>query len=115
MSKNHYTGKNKVIEFRDTSSATIKFNRLDRDIIGTPDFVPGKTYYSGLKIKAGMFYNVSTNIEPTQAEEFNVNKPDAPSGTRPAEVEVKDGKVYAVYHDGNGIVRMQIAPALWAG
>lgn len=115
MSKNHYTGKNKVIEFRDTSSATIKFNRLDRDIIGTPDFVPGKTYYSGLKIKAGMFYNVSTNIEPTQAEEFNVNKLDAPAGTKPAEIEYKDGKFYAVAHDGNNMIRVQVHPALWAG
>ena len=115
MSRNHYTGNNKVIEFRDATSATIKFNRLDREIIGTPDFVPGKTYYSGLKIKAGMFYNVRTNIEPTQAEEFNVAKPGAPSGTKPAEIEVKDNKVYAVYHDGNNMVRVQIHPALWAG
>lgn len=115
MSRNHYTGNNKVIEFRDATSTSIKFNRLDREIIGTPDFVPGKTYYSGLKIKAGMFYNVRTNIEPTQAEEFNVAKPGAPSGTKPAEIEVKDNKVYAVYHDGNNMVRVQIHPALWAG
>ena len=115
MYKSHYTGNNKVIEFKDATSATIKFNRVDREIIGTPNFVPGKTYYSGLKIKAGMFYNVRTNIEPTQDEEFNTNKAGAPAGTKPAEIEVKDNKVYAVYHDGNNMVRVQIHPALWAG
>lgn len=115
MSRDHYTGGNKVIEFGNATNSTIKFNQVDRDIIGMPTFVPGKTYYSGLKIKAGVFYNVSTNIDPTIEEELNTSKPGAPAGTKPAEIEVKDNKVYAVYHDGNNIVRVQIHPALWAG
>lgn len=115
MAKKHYTGKNKVIDFIDSTTATIRFNRLDREIVGMPNFVSGKTYFSGLKIKAGMFSNVSTNIEPTQDEIFNTNKAGAPAGTKPAEIEVKDNKVYAVYHDGNNMVRVQIHPALWAG
>lgn len=115
MVKEFYTGKNNVIEFGSSNNSAIKFNRVDRDIIGMPTFVPGKTYFSGLKIKSGIFYNVKTNIDPTQSEELNASKPGAPSGTKPAEIEAKDNKIYAVYHDGNNIVRVQIHPALWAG
>ena len=115
MTKRFYTGENNVIEFVNSTNSAIKFNRLDRDIVGMPTFVPGKTYYTGLKIKSGIFYNVKTNIEPTQAEELNTNKAGAPSGTRPAEIEVLGDKVYAVYHDGNTIQRIQVSPARWAG
>ena len=115
MSKRFYTGENNVIEFAHSTNSAIKFNRLDRDIVGMPTFVPGKTYYTGLKIKSGIFYNVKTNIEPTQEEELNTNKAGAPSGTRPAEIEVLGDKVFAVYHDGNTIRRIQVSPARWAG
>ena len=115
MTKRFYTGENNVIEFAHSTNSAIKFNRIDRDIVGIPTFVPGKTYYSGLKIKSGIFYNVKTNIEPTQAEELNTNKAGAPSGTRPAEIEVLGDKVFAVYHDGNTIQRIQVSPARWAG
>ena len=115
MTKRFYTGENNVIEFGNSTNSAIKFNRLDRDIVGMPTFVPGKTYYTGLKIKSGIFYNVKTNIEPTQAEELNTNKAGAPSGTRPAEIEVLGDKVFAVYHDGNTIRRIQVSPARWAG
>lgn len=115
MTKRFYTGENNVIEFAHSTNSAIKFNRIDRDIVGMPTFVPGKTYYSGLKIKSGIFYNVKTNIEPTQEEELNTNKAGAPSGTRPAEIEVLGDKVFAVYHDGNTIRRIQVSPARWAG
>lgn len=115
MTKRFYTGENNVIEFTHSTNSAIKFNRIDRDIVGMPAFVPGKTYYTGLKIKSGIFYNVKTNIEPTQEEELNTNKAGAPSGTRPAEIEVLGDKVFAVYHDGNTIRRIQVSPARWAG
>jgi len=115
MTKRFYTGENNVIEFGNSTNSAIKFNRLDRDIVGMPTFVPGKTYYTGFKIKSGIFYNVKTNIEPTQEEELNTNKAGAPSGTRPAEIEVLGDKVFAVYHDGNTIQRIQVSPARWAG
>ena len=115
MTKRFYTGENNVIEFAHSTNSAIKFNRLDRDIVGMPTFVPGKTYYTGFKIKSGIFYNVKTNIEPTQEEELNTNKAGAPSGTRPAEIEVLGDKVFAVYHDGNTIRRIQVSPARWAG
>lgn len=115
MTKRFYTGENNVIEFGSSTNSAIKFNRLDRDIVGMPTFVPGKTYYTGFKIKSGIFYNVKTNIEPTQEEELNTNKAGAPSGTRPAEIEVLGDKVFAVYHDGNTIRRIQVSPARWAG
>ena len=113
MIKEFYTGENNVIEFGNSTNSAIKFNRLDRDIVGMPTFVPGKTYFSGLKIKSGIFFNVKTNIEPTQAEELNTNKAGAPSGTRPAEIEVLGDKVFAVYHDGTAIRRIQVSPARW--
>lgn len=115
MTKRFYTGENNVIEFGYSTNSAIKFNQLDRDIVGMPTFVPGKTYYTGFKIKSGIFYNVKTNIEPTQEEGLNTNKAGAPSGTRPAEIEVLGDKVFAVYHDGNTIRRIQVSPARWAG
>lgn len=111
------SGKNQIIQTKGSNGSTIFFPgqdyNLDRTFLGIPSRNDA-TYFSDLIIRGDSFSNIKCNILPTLEEIMKSTPPNAPSGTKQASIEFKNGKLYGVYHNGTAIVREQIWPARWS-
>ena len=97
-----------------------------RQNITTPRFfeisgdghVPGRIYFTGLKIGNGEYINVRTNFYPDDAKSLNVIKRTSGSvSTQKADIEIdSDGKIYCIYYNTTTrqVTRVQLYPARWA-
>lgn len=80
--------------------------------------VPGRIYFTGLKIGNGEYINVRTNFYPDDAKSLNVIKRTSGSiSTQKADIEIdSDGKIYCIYYNTTTrqVTRVQLYPARWA-
>lgn len=118
MVRKYFGGENPLFNLNKAVGCSFLVNNnpgfIDLSLISSGGHTPGISYIIGLEHLNGLFTKTSSNLVIPKADLLNTNKAGSPSGTRPAEIEVRNGIVYALFHNGSALERIQIYPARWA-